>query len=888
MAMAMLRPTIVAALSAATFLILSASPISLINIESIFFPNTVKGIGSGPYHSAEALPESFQDSEFVDGLNTPTAMEFSSDGRLFVTEKSGKVMVIKNGELLDTPFVSVSVNSNGERGLLGIAFDPNFATNRYVYIYYTTSTSPIHNRVSRVFADPANPDRALVGSEVTILDLENLSSSANHNGGAMHFGKDGKLYIGVGENANSANAQSLSTRLGKILRINPDGSIPSDNPFYNTAGAKKEIWALGLRNPFSFAFSPAPASTLVYINDVGANAWEEINLGAKGANYGWPTCEGTCSNPSFVKPIYTYSHTGGGRAIAGGAFYESSQFPSEYKGSYFFGDYVAGFIKRLTPSNQVVDFLSSVPTPVDIKIGPDGSLYYLSIGNGEVHKVEYLSGGNSNPVAVATASPMSGSAPLTITFDGSESSDPDSGDVLSYSWNFGDGSPVATGVSKTHTYNNAGQYVAELTVSDSSGETDVDSINIAAGNPPVGTISTPVFNTKYNAGTIISFTGSASDTEDGALPASAFSWKILFHHNTHTHPFQEFNGVKSGSFTIPRIGESSDDVWYRIYLTTTDSSGLTHLSTRDILPNKSTLTLSSSVPGLQVYLDGQPQTTPYSFVGVVGFTRTLQAPVQQNMGGETYQFQSWSDGGAATHTINTPSSNTQYIANYATTTVDTTRPTVTITSPSTGSSIAGPSTGVKVSLTGSAADSGSGVQQVEVKTLKSGVPVHSYQLALPNTPGTWAAWSHTLTFTQTGTYTITARATDNDGNQNWYSMTVTISFGADRTLPTVAITFPPSGSSFAGPAGSPLSVNLAGLAADSGGGVQKVELKSLKSGVLVHAYQLATPASSDNWSKWTHTMNFSQAGTYTVTARVTDRTGNQYWYTITLNVSLIQ
>src|SRR5574342_96264 len=288
-----------------------------------------------PLVQSAAAAGSFSDSTFVSGLSSPTAMDFSPDGRLFVAQKGGSLKIIKNGVLLATPFLSVSVNSSGERGLLGIAFDPNFATNGYVYVYYTTSTTPIHNRVSRFTADPANPDVALAGSEFQILNLETLSSATNHNGGAIHFGKDGKLYIAVGENANTSNSQSLSTRLGKMLRINSDGTIPSDNPFFNTVGAKQEIWALGLRNPFTFAFSPNPASTLMYINDDGQDSWEEINSGISGANYGWPLCEGLCPNhPEFEDPSYTYGHNGAGKAIAGGAFYEANQFPPEYKGSY--------------------------------------------------------------------------------------------------------------------------------------------------------------------------------------------------------------------------------------------------------------------------------------------------------------------------------------------------------------------------------------------------------------------------------------------------------------------------------------------------------------------------------------------------------------------------
>ena len=611
-----------------------------------------------------AIPAGFTDTRVVGGLNSPTAMDFSPDSRLFVDEKDGNMRIVKNGMLLATPFLSVPVDSAGERGLLGIAFDPNFATNGYVYAYYTATTPTIHNRVSRFTADPANPDKVLAGSEFQILNLETLSTATNHNGGAIHFGKDGKLYVAVGENANSANSQSLSTRLGKILRINSDGSIPSDNPFFNTTGAKQEIWAWGLRNPFTFAFSPAANSSLMYINDVGQDTWEEINSGVKGANYGWPTCEGICSNPSFVDPIYTYNHNGAGAAITGAAFYESTQFPSEYKDSYFFGDYVSGFIKRLTPSNQVVDFLSGLNSPVDLKVGPDGSLFYLSIGSGEVHKVEYSSGGNNAPSAVASGSPTSGAAPLTVNFTGSGSSDPDS-DPLTYSWDFGDSS-TATGINVSHTYASAGPYTATLTVSDGRGGINMAYVNVSAGTPPAGTIDTPAAGVKYNAGDTISFSGTATDAEDGSLPADAFKWVILLHHNTHTHPFEEFDGVKSGSFTIPTVGETDDDVWYRIYMTVTDSSGLSTTTTRDVTPNKSTITLSSNPQGLQVNLDGQPKTTPYTFVGVVGMSRTVQAVPLQDLSGQTYRVQSWSDGGSATHMISTPPLNMTYIANYTT------------------------------------------------------------------------------------------------------------------------------------------------------------------------------------------------------------------------------
>jgi glucose/arabinose dehydrogenase len=313
-------------------------------------------------------------------------MVFAPDGRLFVCLQTGQLRVIKNGALLPTPFVSLSVDSSGERGLLGVAFDPNFGSNHFVYLYYTTSVAPIHNRISRF---TANGDVAVAGSETVLVDLDNLSSAINHNGGAIHFGPDGKLYAGVGENATSSNAQTLANRLGKILRYNSDGTIPTDNPFFNTTtGANRAIWALGLRNPFTFGFQPGTGR--MFINDVGQDTWEEINDGIAGSNYGWPTCEGACSptNANFRDPLFQYGHGSGGTtgcAIVGSAFYNPplNQFPASYFGKYFFGDLCSGWIRLFDPSTGMASgFATGISTLVDLQIGPDGCLYYLAQGNG--------------------------------------------------------------------------------------------------------------------------------------------------------------------------------------------------------------------------------------------------------------------------------------------------------------------------------------------------------------------------------------------------------------------------------------------------------------------------------------------------------------------------
>jgi glucose/arabinose dehydrogenase len=345
--------------------------------------------------SAAILPPGFTEAQFGSNLSgAPTAMDFAPDGRLFVCLQAGQLRVIENGTLLPTPFVTVATTASGERGLLGVAFDPNFASNHFVYVYYTVPTAPIHNRVSRF---TANGNVAAAGSETVILELDNLSGATNHNGGAIHFGPDGKLYVAVGENANSANSQSLGNRLGKLLRLNSDGTIPADNPttFPGIAGSpsgnNRAIWAVGLRNPFTFGFQPGTGR--LFINDVGEGTWEEINDGIAGSNYGWSICEGPCvpPNPTYRAPLYMYGHSGPCSAIVGAAFYNPpvNQFPASYLGKYFFGDLCNGWIRAFDPvAGTASDFATGVSTLVDLKVGPDGGLYYLAQGNsGQVWRV---------------------------------------------------------------------------------------------------------------------------------------------------------------------------------------------------------------------------------------------------------------------------------------------------------------------------------------------------------------------------------------------------------------------------------------------------------------------------------------------------------------------
>jgi glucose/arabinose dehydrogenase len=379
-------------------------------------------LSAAPTLTAATLPTGFTESAFATGLSNPTAMAFAPDGRLFVCQQGGQLRVIKNGALLATPFVTLTVDANGERGLLGIAFDPNFAVNQFLYVYYTATTPTTHNRISRF---TANGDVAMAGSELPIFDLNNLSGATNHNGGAIHFGPDGKLYVAVGENANSANSQSIGNLLGKLLRINSDGTIPADNPTTfpgiagSTSGLNRAIWSVGLRNPYTFSFQPGTGR--LFIDDVGENTWEEINDGIAGSNYGWSICEGLCSptNANLRDPIFRYGHgssTTTGCAMTGGTFYNPTTptFPSDYVGKYFFSDFCSGWIRRFDPATgTATDFATGISSPVDLIVTNDGSLYYLARGAGSIFRVQFPPPTNSNGMVngrltTAAAAPVEG------------------------------------------------------------------------------------------------------------------------------------------------------------------------------------------------------------------------------------------------------------------------------------------------------------------------------------------------------------------------------------------------------------------------------------------------------------------------------------------------
>ena len=465
-----------------------------------------------------------------------------------------------------------------------------------------------------------------------------------------------------------------------------DGSAAPGNPFSDGPGGNDDrVWALGLRNPYR-AYYDAPTGRLI-IGDVGGNdystAIEEVDIGKAGANYGWPNVEAPNGNPAYTAPAYYYPHNGRDSAITGGFVYHGTQFPSSFQGSYFFADYTQNWIKRLTfdANGNVTGVFNFEPADgsvdgpygdiVYLTEGPEGALYYVDLGYSDisatfgVSKIRRISFANSDlpPTAVASADTTAGLPPLTVQFSSAGSVDPE-GQPLTYQWAFGDGT-TSTQANPQHIYAAAGAYQARLSVSDGVNSTLSTPLSISVGNKPVVSIvTTPSDGGTFRAGDVISFSGTATDVEDGVLPASAYTWNIDFLHEGHVHPGTPIVGVTSGSFTVPTSGHDfSGFTRYRITLTATDSNGLQSTQSATVFPQKVNLTFDTAPGGLTLYLDGIAHTAPFVYDDIIGFNHTIEAR-NQTIGGNTYNFASWSDSGAQIHTIVTPSIDAAFTATF--------------------------------------------------------------------------------------------------------------------------------------------------------------------------------------------------------------------------------
>jgi glucose/arabinose dehydrogenase len=503
------------------------------------------------------LPPGFTETPVVSGLSGPTAMEFAPDGRLFVLEQSGNVKLVHTDGTTFTA-LHLNVDAAGERGLLGIAFDPNFSTNHFVYLYYTNPNPGAaswatgeHNQLSRFTVNDTDPQRPTFTNEAPILDWNNLGGATNHNGGAIHFSADGKLFANAGDNVQTFTqngntyrvSQTLANLLGKQLRIDVaqfnNGTatrddttvghlIPADNPFVGTAsGINQLIYVLGLRNPFTFAVQPGTGT--IYINDVGEGTWEEIDLAVAGGNYGWSGggTDGFGQTPpgpgTYRDPLLAYNHSGGpadgGAAIVGGTFYNPAtvQFPPSYVGKYFYEDLAAGWIRVFDPANPgslanpdtSTGFATGTPGALrDLKVDAVGNLYYLSGNGGRINKISYQAPQITSQPADQTVT-QGQDATFSVTATGPS---------LNYQWqhlvstnwtNVGGNASTLT-IANAATAD-AGSYRVIVSNTFGSVTSNIAMLNVSVPSTPPS-ITTQPANQQANVGQSATFTVTASGT----------------------------------------------------------------------------------------------------------------------------------------------------------------------------------------------------------------------------------------------------------------------------------------------------------------------------------------------------------------------------------------
>jgi glucose/arabinose dehydrogenase len=330
--------------------------------------------------AVSGLPPGLVQQTIAESLDAPVSMAVAPDGRVLVCEQGGRLRVVRDGALLARPCVEVSTHAEVEEGLLGIAVPPGFPETPYFYLLYTVPAPQRHDRIVRY---TISGDTALADSAITVFDLD-PNVGLVHHGGRLRFGRDGMLYVTTGNQDIEELSQSLGSTLGKVLRIQGDGAIPSDNPFVaTTSGTRRAIWARGFRN--AFALDEERSTGRMFVTDVGGSEFEEINQVLPGANYGAPFIEGPGGAPRFRSPIHSYDHTQG-CAITGGTFYDpvAVSFPRRWVHRYLFTDFCRGEIRWLDPTapkRHGVLCDTGLEGLVDLQVGPRGELYALARGN---------------------------------------------------------------------------------------------------------------------------------------------------------------------------------------------------------------------------------------------------------------------------------------------------------------------------------------------------------------------------------------------------------------------------------------------------------------------------------------------------------------------------
>ena len=478
---------------------------------------------------------------------------------------------------------------------------------------------------------------------------------------------------------------------GTVLRLDPDTGAPAPgNPFAGDPDPiRQRVLAYGLRNPYRIA--PRPGTNEIWVGDVGWGTWEELNridVDNAAENFGWPCYEGAArqsgydnANQPLCESLYTqgpsavtnpqlaYNHgaqlgtgcpTGGSAISAVGFSTHATAYPASYRGGVFFGDYsrrclwYASMTGSSLNAGSVAVF-DATAYPAELKSGPGGDMYLVDIGANRVKRIRYTAGGNTPPIAIARANPTSGPTPLTVQFDGSGSSDPDAGSSVTYAWDLdGDGAfNDSTAVSPSWTYTSPGAVTVRLRVTDNLGAAAIGSVAVTPGSSaPVVTISSPATTTPWKVADTVGFSVSATDAEDGTLPPSRITTRLVLKHcpggaNCHDHVQQTFAGVSSGSFVAP---DHEYPCWLELQASATDSSGITTTTDLRLDPATVNLSIDTTPTGLQATVGGDQRTTPFTVPVIERSVNTIAVSSPQ-VAGPTYTFAAWSDGGAISHDV---------------------------------------------------------------------------------------------------------------------------------------------------------------------------------------------------------------------------------------------
>lgn len=740
---------------------------------------------AAPPTALAAVPSGFQDSLALEGLELPMAFDFAPDGRIFVAEKYGRVVVfddLDDDEPTEFADLSDSVYSYIDRGLLGLAVDPEFPERPYVYVLYTYDAeiggeAPKWGVPGIPWADecPSSPgadsEGCLVGARLSrltwkydamfeeeVLIEDWCQQFSSHTIGNLEFGPDGALYVSGGDGASfgdvdfgqfghdyyggdacgdppeeggALRSQDVITPNpdgggadptgldGTIIRVDPDtGEGLAGNPLYESEDEnERRIVAHGLRNPFRFAISAE--TNEIYTGDVGWNDFEEINRFNPNAgalyNAGWPCFEGGGPQPGYADldyeicgqlydepgstspPFLSYKHHKGvsaddqcskegpeyeGSAISGIAVYDGGAFPGPYDGALFFADSVrrcvwvmfAGADGRPDPStvSTFLDAPDKIYPGLDIEVGPDGDLFYLSMfddegSNGVLRRVRYFDD-NQPPVARLSVDNQWSEGDLEAQFDAGASSDADDDELL-FEWDLeGDGTFTAPGSAtvKSAEFTGSQNHTVTVRARDPEGATSVARVTVYPNNtPPEPQVLSPDPDAfEWEVGDSIAFAGTAEDAEDGELPSTRLDWSAKLDHcpeACHKHVMQAFPSLASGTLVGPEHEYPSK---VELTLRAVDSRGLAASTTVDLRPETVDLDMTTNKPGLSLTVGTVSKPAPFVLEAIKGSSLSLIAPLEQELEGWPHLWQSWQHGGDRVQTV-LASADATYRANYS-------------------------------------------------------------------------------------------------------------------------------------------------------------------------------------------------------------------------------